>query len=305
MELRSRHCPGLDLALHTPQPTVADLRRSRGQGGVSLHESPLSESSICWSPVLLGLGFMSEEVMRSTIAKTLWVSLVVGLLCAAGSAAQSPVPPRESARPASDEAIQSQIQEPQGTLLYFPDYVEGSGWSVQLVLSNVGATAATAVVEVYGQDGQSVTNLFDSGSRLEIPSSGESSPEKHRWGNDSARLDRGPDRTGLAQWIVDLSARRDGHRGGGGTGPTGRSLCPVRRGDERDRHGTGDLQTGRGHGDRVSDPRRSGERPDRRGPEMGEFPAMGSNPSGRVRERRYEVPAGFSGAPVPARCGRF
>ena len=110
--------------------------------------------------------------MRSTIARTLWASLVVGLLLAAGSAAPSPAQPRESARPASDEAIQSQIQEPQETILYFPDYVEGGGWSVQLVLSNVGATAATAVVEVYGQDGQSVTDLFDSGSTGEIPSRG-------------------------------------------------------------------------------------------------------------------------------------
>ena len=65
-----------------------------------------------------------------------------------------------------------QIQEPLGTVLYFPDYVEGGGWSVQLVLSNVSATAATAVVEVYGQDGGSVTDLFDSGSTVEIPSLG-------------------------------------------------------------------------------------------------------------------------------------
>ena len=106
------------------------------------------------------------------IAKTFWRSLVTGLLLAAGAAAPSPAPPREKDRPASDEAIQYQTQEPQGTVLYFPDYVEGGGWSVQLVLSNVGATAATAVVEVYGHDGQSVTDLFDSGSRLEIPSLG-------------------------------------------------------------------------------------------------------------------------------------
>ena len=106
------------------------------------------------------------------IAKPFWGSLVTGLLLATGSAAQSPAPPRESARPASDEAIRYQIQEPQGAVLYFPDYVEGGGWSVQLVLSNVGATAATAVVEVYGQDGQPVTDLFDSGSTLEIPSLG-------------------------------------------------------------------------------------------------------------------------------------
>ena len=65
-----------------------------------------------------------------------------------------------------------QIQEPLGTVLYFPDYVDGGSWSVQLVLSNVGPEAAAAVVEVYGQDGQSVTDLFDSGSMLEIPALG-------------------------------------------------------------------------------------------------------------------------------------
>ena len=106
------------------------------------------------------------------IAKTFWRSLVTGLLLAAGAAAPSPAPPREKDRPASDEAVQYQVQEPQGKVLYFPDYVEGGGWAVQLVLSNTGAAAATAVVEVYGQDGQSVTNLFDSGSRLEIPGLG-------------------------------------------------------------------------------------------------------------------------------------
>ena len=109
--------------------------------------------------------------MRS-IAKIFWSSLVTGLLLVSGFGAQSPAPPRESARRASDDAVQYQIQEPQEPVLYFPDYVEGGGWSVQLVLSNVGATAGTAVVGVYGKGGQSVTDLFDSGSTLEIPSLG-------------------------------------------------------------------------------------------------------------------------------------
>ena len=55
-------------------------------------------------------------------------------------------------------------------LLYFPDYVEGEGWSVQLALSNLD-TAATAEgeVEVYDQSGGRIRNLFDSSTSLEIP----------------------------------------------------------------------------------------------------------------------------------------
>ena len=54
--------------------------------------------------------------------------------------------------------------------LYFPDYVVGSGWSVQLALGNVDTTdAAEVVVEVYDQDGAPTRDLFDSGSAFEIP----------------------------------------------------------------------------------------------------------------------------------------
>ena len=105
------------------------------------------------------------------IAKTFWSSLVAGLLLVASSAAQSPA--LKSARPASDDSIQSQIQEPQGTLLYFPDYVDGGGWSVQLVLSNIDADTATEVrVAAYDQDGGPILDLFDSELTVEIPSLG-------------------------------------------------------------------------------------------------------------------------------------
>ena len=54
--------------------------------------------------------------------------------------------------------------------LYFPDYVVGSGWSVQLALGNIdAATAAEVVVEVYDQGGAPIRGLFDSGSAFEIP----------------------------------------------------------------------------------------------------------------------------------------
>ncbi len=54
--------------------------------------------------------------------------------------------------------------------LYFPDYVEGAGWSVQLALGNIDTTTAVeVVVEVYNQDGVPIRDLFDSGSAFEIP----------------------------------------------------------------------------------------------------------------------------------------
>ena len=59
------------------------------------------------------------------------------------------------------------------TTLYFPDYVDGDGWSVQLVLSNFDPDAAAEVrIEVYDPDGQPVLDLFDSDLTLEIPTQG-------------------------------------------------------------------------------------------------------------------------------------
>ena len=54
-------------------------------------------------------------------------------------------------------------------ILYFPDYVDGGGWSVQLVLSNVARRAgASVVVTAYDQDGQPVPELFGSETAFEI-----------------------------------------------------------------------------------------------------------------------------------------
>ena len=81
-------------------------------------------------------------------------------------------PPSEHGR-RTDDSIAPQAQEPGETILYFPDYVDGGGWSVQLVLSNVDPeTAAEVRVDVYDPDGQPVLDLFDSDLTLEIPSLG-------------------------------------------------------------------------------------------------------------------------------------
>ena len=100
--------------------------------------------------------------------------LVALLLLQASSWAQDPAPPLENSRPVYGGSLQHQTEDSQqGTTLYFPDYVDGDGWAVELALSNVNASvAAVAVVEVYGQDGQPVLDLFDSESPIEIPSFG-------------------------------------------------------------------------------------------------------------------------------------
>ena len=56
------------------------------------------------------------------------------------------------------------------TTLIFPDYLDGGGWTSQLVLANVSTTAsAQIVVDVYGQSGQRVRGLFGSATSITIP----------------------------------------------------------------------------------------------------------------------------------------
>lgn len=82
-------------------------------------------------------------------------------------------PPPENLRRPADDSIAGQAQEQGTTILYFPDYVDGGGWSVQLVLSNVDPGAAAEVrVAVYDPNAQPVPDLFDSDITLEIPSLG-------------------------------------------------------------------------------------------------------------------------------------
>ena len=60
-----------------------------------------------------------------------------------------------------------------GGPLYFPDFVDGGGWSVQLVLNNIDLTRSAPVeVAVYDQQGRPVPAFFDFGNRFEIPAGG-------------------------------------------------------------------------------------------------------------------------------------
>ena len=89
------------------------------------------------------------------------------------SSAQTGGPPSENVRRAANDSIEDQAQETGETILVFPDYVDGGGWSVQLVISNVDPEAAAEVrVDVYDPDRQPVLDLFDSELTLEIPSLG-------------------------------------------------------------------------------------------------------------------------------------
>ena len=111
--------------------------------------------------------------MISPLLRLLSVPVFSGWLLFILSPAQTSVPPSENVRQPENNSIARQEQEPGETILYFPDYVDGGGWSVQLVLSNVDPEAEAEVqVDVYDPDGQPVLDLFDSDLTLEIPSLG-------------------------------------------------------------------------------------------------------------------------------------
>ena len=54
---------------------------------------------------------------------------------------------------------------------YFPDYVDGGGWSVQLALSHIAAATEDAeiIVTVYDREGQPIPGFFDFDDPFEIP----------------------------------------------------------------------------------------------------------------------------------------
>ena len=59
------------------------------------------------------------------------------------------------------------------TTLYFPDYVDGGGWSVQLAISHIAPTEDAAVlVTAYDREGQPIPGFFDSEGTFGIPSLG-------------------------------------------------------------------------------------------------------------------------------------
>ena len=107
------------------------------------------------------------------IAKICSGALAACVVLTASYSVQRPAERLETAQPPFENSIAHQTQGPAETILYFPDYVDGGGWSVQLVLSNVDpAAAAEFQVEVYDPEGQPVPDLFDSDLTFEIPALG-------------------------------------------------------------------------------------------------------------------------------------
>ena len=102
---------------------------------------------------------MGERISRDqsgaqTAMKKILIPLSALLLLPASYPVQKPPEVVENVGLPDEEPIQHQTQEPEETVLYFPDYVDGGGWSVQLALSNVDPDAAAeVVVEVHGEDG--------------------------------------------------------------------------------------------------------------------------------------------------------
>ncbi len=94
----------------------------------------------------------------------LWVTLLL-LSAWAGAPGAETVPAVDGEKAQAAAATES--------VLYFPDFVDGGGWSVQLVLNNVDPNRSAPVeVEVYGQQGRMVPRFFGSGNRFEIPAQG-------------------------------------------------------------------------------------------------------------------------------------
>ena len=56
-------------------------------------------------------------------------------------------------------------------MLYFPDYVDGGEWSVQLALSHIAAADedAAVLVTAYDREGQPIPGFFDSEGTFGIP----------------------------------------------------------------------------------------------------------------------------------------
>ena len=169
---------------------------------------------------MLGKSLGAHAVMKKS-----WVPLFVLLLLPASYSVQRSAGRLENARTPHEDSIQSQTQEPAETILYFHDYVDGGGRSVQLALSNIEAdTGAEVVVEVYDADSGPILDLFDSESAFEIPPLGSRILRSAGAGGNPARLDQSRVRSGAGQWAVDLPAGRDGSRGQRETGGVGKPV---------------------------------------------------------------------------------
>ena len=191
-------------------------------------------------------------------------------------------------------AIGDPAQDPLEAILYFPDYVDGSGWSVQLALSNVDAeTAAEVSVEVFDEGGQPIRDLFDSASAFQIPSLGSrvlrsagAGAIRRGW----IKVESDP------ASVSGLLTYRQAETG------VEVSVKPVALGSQFALFveessvigaGVGHFQTGRLPECRAPDPRRGGQRSVERGVHpLGRLPPTGAHAPGMARRGRggYGIP---------------
>ena len=67
--------------------------------------------------------------------------------------------------------LETPVDTPEPEPLYFPDYVDGGGWSVQLALSHIAAATEDAeiIVTAYDREGQPIPGFFDPEGPFGIP----------------------------------------------------------------------------------------------------------------------------------------
>ena len=94
----------------------------------------------------LGRWIAGDQLDALIAMKKIWVPLFALLLLPASYSVQRRDERPETSQPPHEDSIRSQTEEPGETVLYFPDYVDGGGWSVQLALSNVDADTGAEVV---------------------------------------------------------------------------------------------------------------------------------------------------------------
>ena len=142
-------------------------------------------------------------------------------------------------------AVRNQRQQRVGTTLYFPDYVDGDGWSVQLALSNVDAASGAEVgVEVHDQDGLPLVDFFDSETTFEIPSLGSRVLRSEGVGAIRRGWIRVRSETDSVRGLLIYREAPTGVRGECRTGPVGGSICSIRGGNERGWRRLGHFQAG-------------------------------------------------------------
>ena len=176
------------------------------------------------------------------------------------------------------------VVEGAASTLYFPDYVVGSGWSVQLALGNIdAATDAEVVVEVYDQGGAPIRDLFDSGSAFEIPPLGSRVLRSAREGSLRRGWIQVRNPSTTIRGLLTYRHAETGIEVGVEPVPLGKRFALFVEDSADVGTGLAIFKPQPDAGIEFRYPRSGGGEPDGRSPHPGGFPATGWNPSGMVR----------------------